>query len=412
VIARRVPAAIAACLLLASVGGCTNRNSSSGSPSRASSAGDSVGPPGSAGSTDPAGTAASTGPVSTGPAADVADRVLAAMTEPQRIGQLFMVGNPATGTDPAVLAEIRAGQVGSVFLAGNSTAAASQTAAVVSSLQQPAGATRLFIATDQEGGTVQRLKGPDFPAIPSALSQGASPPATERANAQSWGRQLAAAGVNLDLAPVLDTVTSPAAAAGNPPIGALDREFGYSPALIAASGNAFVQGLSDAGIDTTVKHFPGLGRVTANTDTRSGVTDTVTTRTDPDLAPFAAAIAAGTPFVMMSLAIYSKIDPSQPAAFSSTVITGLLRADLHFAGVVISDDLGATQQVAGYSVGDRAVRFVAAGGDVVLTVSPDQIPAMAAAVLARTRTDPAFAAQVDAATLRVLEAKQARSLLG
>ena len=218
--------------------------------------------------------------------------------------------------------------------------------------------------------------------------------------------------MNLDLAPVLDTVPSAAAAPGNPPIGALDREFGYSPAVIAASGTAFVQGLSDAGIDSTVKHFPGLGRVTANTDTRSGVTDSVTTRTDPDLAPFAAAIAAGTPFVMMSLAIYSKIDPSQPAAFSSTIITGLLRGDLHFAGVVISDDLGATEQVAGYSVGDRAVRFIAAGGDMILTVAPDQIPAMGAAVLARARTDPAFAAQVDTAALRVLEAKQARSLLG
>ena len=116
---------------------------------------------------------------------------------------------------------------------------------------------------------------------------------------------------------------------------------------------------------------------------------------------------------MMSLAIYSKIDPSQPAAFSSTIVTGLLRGDLHFAGVVISDDLGATEQVAGYAVGDRAVRLHRRRR----RHDPDRrrrirSPAMAAAVLARARADPAFAAQVDAAALRVLEAKQARSLLG
>ena len=92
-------------------------------------------------------------------------------------------------------------------------------------------------------------------------------------------------------------------------------------------------------------------------------------------------------------------------------MTGLLRGDLHFAGVVISDDLGAAQQVAGYAVGDRAVDFIAAGGDVVLTVSPSQIPAMTAAVAARAGPIRRFAAQVDAAALQVLEAKQARGLL-
>ncbi len=196
-----------------------------------------------------------------------------------------------------------------------------------------------------------------------------------------------------------------------PPIGALDREFGYSPDVVAAAGTAFAQGLADAGIDATAKHFPGLGRVTGNTDTQSGVTDTTTVRTDPDLAPFAAAINAGTPFVMMSLADYSQLDPGVPAAFSSAIVTGLLRTDLHFSGVVISDDLGATRQVAGVAVGDRAVRFIAAGGDVILDVAADQIAPMAAAVLARAQADPAFAAQVDASSMRVLEAKQARGLL-
>jgi beta-N-acetylhexosaminidase len=322
-----------------------------------------------------------------------------------------MVGMQATGVDPRVLSQVQAGTVGSVFLAGNSTLPATQTAGFVAALQQPAGAVRLFIATDQEGGTVQRLNGPNFADIPSALTQGSMAPTTLRADAKVWGSQLVAAGVNLNLAPVLDTVPSAAFAPDNPPIGALQREYGFTPAAVTAHGTAFLQGMLDAGVDSTVKHFPGLGRVTENTDTDSGVTDTVTTRTDPYLAPFAAAITAGTPFVMMSSATYSRIDPNHPAAFSPTVVTGLLRGDLHFGGVVISDDLGAAQQVAGYSVGDRAVDFIAAGGDLVLTIVASQIPTMTAAVLARSATDPAFAAQVNAAALQVLEAKQARGLL-
>jgi beta-N-acetylhexosaminidase len=333
------------------------------------------------------------------------------MTETQRIGQLFMVGTPANNTDPTVAAQVQSGAVGSVFLSGNSTRPARQTASMVAALQQQAGPVRLFVSTDQEGGTVQRLQGPDFSSIPSALIQGRSTPAAERADARTWGTQLVAAGVNLDLAPVMDTVPSAAFAPDNPPIGALDREFGYTPAAVTAAGTAFLQGLLAAGVDTTAKHFPGLGRVTTNTDTSSGVTDSTTTSSDPYLAPFAAAITAGTPFVMMSSAIYSKIDPQHPAAFSSAVVTGLLRGQLHFAGVVVSDDLGAARQVAGYAVGDRAVDFIAAGGDLVLTIVPSQIPVMAAAVLARARTDATFAAQVNAAALAILEAKQARGLL-
>jgi beta-N-acetylhexosaminidase len=397
-------AAVLLALALAGCGGITSRSHGSAPPSPSTPDTSTSSAPSLSATPTPSATTSTDPP-------DAAQRALAAMTEAQRIGQLFMVGTPATGTDPTVAAQVRSGAVGSVFLSGNSTRPAAPTASMVATLQQSAGAVHLFVSTDQEGGTVQRLQGPDFSAIPSALVQGGSTPAVERANAKKWGAQLVAAGVNLDLAPVMDTVPSAAFAPDNPPIGALDREFGYTPAAVTAAGTAFLQGLLDAGVDSTAKHFPGLGRVTTNTDTSSGVTDSTTTSSDPYLAPFAAAITAGTPFVMMSSAIYRKIDPNHPAAFSSTVVTGLLRGQLHFGGVVVSDDLGAAQQVAGYPVGDRAVDFIAAGGDLVLTIVPGQIAAMSAAVLARASTDPTFAAQVDAAALVVLEAKQARGLL-
>jgi beta-N-acetylhexosaminidase len=308
------------------------------------------------------------------------------------------------------VAAITEDHVGSVILDGTSSLSVGQTAAITAALQRDApAAVPLLIATDQEGGEVQRLQGPGFSAIPSELEQGTLAPDALQTDATRWGQQLRSAGVTVDLGPVLDTV--PPNSGPNPPIGDLDREYGHDPTTVATHGVAAVRGLAAADVAATVKHFPGLGRVTGNTDTTSGVTDGVTTRTDPYLAPFAAAINAGAPLVMMSTAIYARIDPDHPAAFSSTIVTGLLRGTLGFTGVVISDDLGGAAQVSGYPVGARAVDFVAAGGDLVLTVDATQAATMTAALLARAASDPAFRAQVDAAALRVLREKQALGLL-
>ncbi len=349
---------------------------------------------------------------STSSAPGSAAAALGAMSEAERVGQLFMVGAESSSLDPDAVSAIDAHHVGAVILMGNSNLSVQQVATLTGQLQRHAtGPAGLFIATDQEGGEVQRLRGPGFTTIPSAVDQGQLAPSALQTQAQQWGGELAAAGLNLDLAPVLDTVPSAAFAPSNPPIGQLDREYGYDPATVTSHGSAVQQGLSTAGVDTAVKHFPGLGRVTANTDLSANVTDPTTTSTDPYLAPFRAAITAGTPFVMVSLAVYLRIDSTRPAVFSSTVIGTLLRGQLGFSGVVISDDLGAAKAVASYSVADRALDFIAAGGDMVLTVDPTLIPAMTAAVLARAQSDPAFATLVDAAALHVLQAKQARGLL-
>lgn len=333
------------------------------------------------------------------------------MPEAERVGQLFMVGASSTGTDQAAITAITRYRVGSVILMGQGTTSIVRTAGATAGLQRHAGPIKLFVATDQEGGEVQRLRGDGFSSIPSALRQGAESPASLREDARRWGAQLRAVGVNLDLAPVADTVPSAAFAPANPPIGALDREFGFDPRTVASHATAFAKGMADAGVDATVKHFPGLGRVTANTDTTSGVTDRTTTRHDAYLAPFAEAVDNGAPFVMTSTAYYSRIDPGRPAAFSPTIVAGMLRGDLHFHGVVISDDVGSASQVSAFAPGVRAVDFIAAGGDMVLTVDSSLIAQMTAAVLARATTDAGFHALVDAAALRVLAAKKARGLL-
>ncbi|MGH3444276.1 MAG: glycoside hydrolase family 3 N-terminal domain-containing protein [Nocardioidaceae bacterium] len=328
----------------------------------------------------------------------------------QRVGQLLMVDCPSTSVGEATATAITKYHVGSVILDGNSTLGVEGTAAVVARLQRlVAHGPKLFVSTDQEGGQVQRLRGPDFSDIPSAVQQGTEDPGKLQIATTQWAGELRAAGVNVDLAPVLDTV--PANSGPNPPIGDLQREYGSDPKAVTSHGLAVMKGISKADIDPTVKHFPGLGRVAGNTDTTAGVRDTVTTRHDAYLAPFAAAIKAGAPFVMMSTAIYTRIDPDHPAAFSRKIVTGMLRGDLGFTGVVISDDLGAAKQVSGYSVGDRAVAFISAGGDMVLTVDAGQATAMTQAVLAKANSDPGFKALVDAAAMRVLQAKQASGLL-
>jgi beta-N-acetylhexosaminidase len=115
---------------------------------------------------------------------------------------------------------------------------------------------------------------------------------------------------------------------------------------------------------------------------------------------------------MMSTAYYSRMDPRNPAAFSPYIIRTVLRGDLGFRGVVISDDLANARQVSRWSYGDRAVKFLAAGGDMVLIVNPSALPAMYEAVLSRAQRNATFRAKVDRAALRVLQTKDKRHLLG
>ena len=128
------------------------------------------------------------------------------------------------------------------------------------------------------------------------------------------------------------------------------------------------------GIEGTVKHFPGLGRIRNNTDfNATGITDDVTTADDPYLEPFAAGVKAGAGLVMVGSAKYSKLDPGVPAMFSAPIVTDLLRGDLGYDGVVITDDVNA-KAVAATPAAQRAVKVVAAGGDIVLTGDASDAP--------------------------------------
>ncbi len=389
--------------------------SAAGGPSGAASS-PSSGSAGSASSTGSPSATPSTSPSPTTSPPDAAQQALARMTLAQQVGQLVMVGSAATNADPTTLAAITRSHVGNVMLTGRSSRGVEATAEVSARLQRRAtkvatAGVPLLVATDQEGGQVQVLSGTGFSDLPDGLTQGAWTTSVLRRKAGTWGRELRSAGVNVNLAPVADTVPAKSASS-NAPIGRFRREFGHDSATVASHVVAFTRGMQAAGVAVTPKHFPGLGHVTTNTDTSANVTDDVTTRTSEDLEPWRAAIAAGASLVMMSSATYTRIDPDHPACFSRTVVTGLLRGDLGFDGVVISDDLGQARQVQRWSPGSRAVQLVDAGGDLVLTVDPRQAAPMAQALLERASSNAAFRARVRASALRVLRAKLAAGLLG
>jgi len=357
----------------------------------------------------PASTSARPAPTAAGDAC--ARAALARMNLAHRVGQLLMVGIPATDVVGGYT-RVLPYAVGSVFLAGRSSAGAETVGAAVTLLQlQGLNATGVFmhVAADQEGGLVQTLSGPGFTAVPPALEQGQV--GVELAvQTAVWAAELANAGITFNLAPVADTVPAGTAAA-NPPIGASDRQYGDDPRAVAVAVSTVVTALQEAGVDATVKHFPGLGRVTANTDTSTRAVDDQTTAEDAALQPFLAAINADATAVMMSPASCPLLDPLNIAALSPGLIGDLLRTRLGFDGVVVSDDLGNAAAVAGVPTGQRAVDFIAAGGDLVLTVDGGDAAPMSAALMARASSDQAFAARIDEAALRVLVSKQDSGLL-
>ena len=366
---------------------------------------------------DPATTSPAAAPVESSPAPDPGATAssspgpLEGWTTEQKVGQLLMVGAETSGAQKAALDAVSAHHIGNVFIAKPTRSGADAVRDVVASLTGLVGpetthSTPMLVATDQEGGQVQVLGGAGFSDIPSASEQAATSRDDLAAEAQTWGKELADVGITMNLAPVADLVdiSDPSS---NGPIGKWEREYGHDAATALDRATAFAQGMEAAGLIATYKHFPGLGRVTANTDTADGVTDDVTARSDdPAVSVFADAIARGAKAVMVSSAIYSLIDSSAPALFSPVIVTDMLRGDLGFTGVVITDDVSAAAQVQDRTPAERAVQAVRAGCDIVLASADATIVAdMAQALVAEAQGDPDFAKRVDDSVARVLALK-------
>jgi beta-glucosidase-like glycosyl hydrolase len=340
------------------------------------------------------------------------DPVEAALTDLDRreqVAQLIVVGVALTDLSPAD--EFVAGGMGGVFLQGRSSIPADELATETARWAAAAQGPRPWIGVDQEGGAVQTLSGPGFADLSSAARQGRMPAEELAALADDMGASLSSAGINLNLAPVVDVVPEGTEDA-NAPIGAYDRQYGSTAEAVTPAAGTVADGLAAHGVTPTLKHFPGLGRVQENPDKSRDATDDVTTRDDDQVAAFGTLATSDVePFVMMSSATYTQIDPSTPVVFSPVVVTDLLREQLGFDGVVISDDIGAAQAVQDVPVQERAVRYLEAGGTLMLTMDADLLTEMIDAIVARAESDPGFSATVDAAVRTALTAKAGAGLL-
>lgn len=220
-----------------------------------------------------------------------------------------------------------------------------------------------FVMADEEGGVVQRLANL-VGSLPSAREMAATMTPGQVENlVRSVGERMHDAGVSMDLAPVLDLD-----AGSGPNASDADgtRSFSLDPELATRNGLAFADGLIAAGVVPVLKHFPGLGRATGNTDLEPAQTQPWPALQRAGILPFEAAIRAGMPAVMISNASVPGLT-SMPASLSSAVITGVLRDQLGFTGLVLTDSLSAIAvSGAGYSVPRAAVAALAAGADMVM----------------------------------------------
>lgn len=391
-------------------GSASPSSTTSGSSSSGSSTSASPGRDGSGSSTT--GETSSSGNATAPKAGSCVAGVRDAMSDTQQAGQLIMAAmqpGPETGLDPYITEQ----GLGSMLYLGGWKDSGT-VAAASDHLQQSAptvGGTKvgMLIAADQEGGEVQQLTGSGFSSIPSGVEQAED--ADLRSSAKEWGTELKNAGVNMNLAPTADTVPEDIGKA-NEPIGQWGRQYGSTPEAAGRGATDFARGMRDAGVEPTVKHFPGIGRITGNTDlTAEGTTDETATTEDPHLAPFADTIEGGAKIVMVGSARYPKIDGDTPAVFSEKIVTDLLRTQMGFDDVVVTDDVGVAKSVADTPVGDRATEFVDAGGDIVLTAEPSQVPTMVEALTTKAQQDEAFAAKMDASVTRVLTLKQEMGLI-
>ena len=327
----------------------------------------------------------------------------------EQAASLVMAGVPATSASAAEIAAMKEQGISNIFLRGRSTLSVKQTAAKVELITKPLGSNvpgklPVWVATDQEGGFVRVLQGAGFSQLPTASEQGQWSTGKLSSRIEQAGEELAEAGINVNLAPVADVVPA-AIGTSNAPIGYFGRQYGNTAGEVSSAITTVNDALGKAGVQPVVKHFPGLGRVLKNTDTSTSVTDTVIGAQATDLEPFKQAISQGNAWVMISNARYAKLDAKNDAPFSKKIITGLLRQDLGYEGVVISDDLCEAQQVSSVPVGQRAVKFVAAGGTVPLCVKSDQAIVMAKALAQEAKGDQKFADQVREAATAILEAK-------
>jgi beta-N-acetylhexosaminidase len=335
------------------------------------------------------------------------DTMIAEMTIEEKVGQLIMVGFEGTQANEAIETHIRERFVGGVVLFSRNIQSPQQTAELTNELQRLAEATArqipLFIGIDQEGGWVIRLK-EGATVLPGNMALGAtdSTELAERAG-EITAVELAAVGVNLNFAPVMDVNNNP----DNPVIGR--RSFGESPELVSRLGISYIRGLQRNGVLATVKHFPGHGDTTVDSHFELPTVNHDLERIHAlELQPFRAAIDADVAAIMTAHIIYPAFDADRPATLSPTILTDLLRKELGFDGLLITDDMEMKAIDDRYRSGEAAVMAVEAGADIVMVLwTPAKQIEVFDALLSAIKSGRISQARLDQSVERILKSKKA-----
>ncbi|MBA2545392.1 MAG: hypothetical protein H0V15_00810 [Solirubrobacterales bacterium] len=344
--------------------------------------------------------AAAPGGLEASPDSSKALKALKALTPEQKADAVV-----AAGIDPSSAERtVSKAQLGGIVIGPDDWAAGG--ASLVKRLRAAGGSGERvppLIIGLQEGGVYRAY--PDLPPAETQLEIGlGGDPQAARGWSESTAKALKAAGFDVNLGPLAD-VAGPAS-----PIA--DRSFSDDPALASALVGAAVKGCKSTGLACAVPHFPGLGAASDDTDINPA-----TVSLDPaslgarDLAAFRAAFDAGAPATVLSLAFYTAYDPVTPAALSPEIATGLLRGELGFEGLAISDDLSAGSIAAGLGAPEAAVQAISAGTDLVVVDDPVLAGQARAAILAAAKEGTVSEQRLDEAATRVLELKKKLGLL-
>lgn len=341
------------------------------------------------------------------PAAELADRITEAMTDEELLAQTFMFGWAGQAPTDLLMSWITERSLGSIKIFGWNTEDSIELAKAVSLLQKKANSTRfripLFVATDQEGGWIRHVKGRTS-ETPGNLAIGASGyPIDAYYEGFYIARELSALGINLNFAPTVDLYTNHESSIIGP------RSFGQSPKAAGILARAFIQGSKRAGVLTTAKHFPGHGDTALDSHGKlPSIAISRETFYNRELVPFQYLIEAGVPAIMTGHLHFPAVsEHGEPASFSQYLLQTVLRGQLGFKGLVITDDMMMHGAIRYAGTIAKAVQLaLEAGNDIIeSSTTPRLYDAFWTENLQRMQTNEAFRLRVKDAARRIIETK-------
>jgi len=337
--------------------------------------------------------------------------LLQKMSLEERIGQRFMGYIPQSGLSDAMLADVRAGRYGGFILYPWNYKNEQDVLQITSALQAAAQASErsvgLLIGVDQEGGRVTAFRFPDLAQFPSQFDWGRyQDPQFAQSVGYIVGTELRSLGVNMDFAPVLDLYPKDDSTI----IG--DRSLGPDPRVVSALGQAYIRGAQAAGIIPVAKHFPGHGSATVDSHLNLPVLDfTESQLFERDIVPFQAAVDAGVEVIMTAHILFPKIDAQWPVTLSPTFLKQILRKEMGFGGLVISDALTMGAISKNFDMHDTLRQCFLAGIDIILVNTSYDVPGLIAQSVAMVAAGEVPEGAIDDGTLRVLELKYRHGLI-